>query len=72
MYLPRFKGLLPVMVKQGYMQQVDVDANISHLYVAAPALVGAKKSLEYRLAAHGLDPQAVFSGNAARPFQNNL
>ncbi len=30
--LPRFKGLLPVMVKQGYMQPVDVDANISHLY----------------------------------------
>lgn len=96
--LPRFKGLLPVMVKQGYMQQVDVDANISHLYfdlagaatdeaieslltitdasrilygsdypyVAAPALVGAKKSLEARLAAHGLDPQDVFVHNAAR------
>ncbi len=30
--LPRFKGLLPVMVKQGYMQPVDVDANISRLY----------------------------------------
>lgn len=96
--LPRFKGLLPVMVKQGYMQQVDVDANISHLYfdlagaatdeaieslltitdashilygsdypyVAAPALVGAKKSLEACLAAHGLDPQDVFVNNAAR------
>ena len=98
--LPRFKGLLPVMVKQGYMQTVDVDANISHLYfdlagaatddtieslltiaepshilygsdypyVAAPALVGAKKSLEARLASHGLDPQDIFTKNAARLF----
>ena len=98
--LPRFKGLLPVMVKQGYMQPVDVEANISHLYfdlagaatddaieslltitepshilygsdypyVAAPALVGAKKSLEARLAAHGLDPQDILSDNAARLF----
>ena len=98
--LPRFKGLLPVMVKQGYMQTVDVDANISHLYfdlagaatddtieslltiaepshilygsdypyVAAPALVGAKKSLETRLAYHGLDPQDIFTNNAARLF----
>lgn len=30
--LPRFKGLLPVMVKQGYMQAVDVDVNLSRLY----------------------------------------
>lgn len=30
--LPRFKGLLPVMVAQGYMKPVDVDANISRLY----------------------------------------
>ena len=30
--LPRFKGLLPVMVGQGYMQPVDVDANVSRLY----------------------------------------
>ena len=98
--LPRFKGLLPVMVKQGYMQPVDVDANISRLYfdlagaatdeaieslltiteashilygsdypyVAASALVGAKKSLETRLAAHGLDPQDIFTNNAARLF----
>lgn len=98
--LPRFKGLLPVMVKQGYMNPVDVDANISHLYfdlagaatddtikslltiadpshilygsdypyVAAPALVGAKKSLEARLASHGLDPQDIFTNNAARLF----
>ena len=98
--LPRFKGLLPVMVSQGYMQPVDVDANISRLYfdlagaatddaieslltitepshilygsdypyVAAPALTGAKKALESRLAAHGLDPQAIFSDNAARLF----
>ena len=98
--LPRFKGLLPVMVKQGYMNPVDVDANISHLYfdlagaatddtieslltiaepshilygsdypyVAAPALVGVKKSLEARLASHGLDPQDIFMNNAARLF----
>ena len=98
--LPRFKGLLPVMVSQGYMQPVDVDANVSRLYfdlagaatddaleslltvtepshilygsdypyVAATALVGAKKSLEARLASHGLSPEAVFSDNAARLF----
>ena len=30
--LPRFKGLMPVMVSQGYMQPVDVDANLSRLY----------------------------------------
>ena len=98
--LPRFKGLLPVMVSQGYMQPVDVDANVSRLYfdlagaatddaleslltitepshilygsdypyVAATALVGAKKSLEARLASHGLSPAAVFSDNAARLF----
>ena len=98
--LPRFKGLLPVMIKEGYMQPVDVDANISHLYfdlagaatddaieslltiaepshilygsdypyVAAPALVGARKSLEARLASHGLDPRDIFTDNAARLF----
>lgn len=98
--LPRFRGLLPVMVKQGYMQPVDVDANISRLYfdlagaptddaieslltitepshilygsdypyVAAPALIGAKKSLKARLASHGLDSQDVFTNNAARLF----
>ena len=102
--LPRFKGLLPVMVKQGYMQPVDVDANISRLYfdlagaatddaiemlltitepshilygsdypyVASQALVGAKKSLEARLASHGLDPRAVFTDNAARLFGAGL
>lgn len=98
--LPRFKGLLPVMVKQGYMQPVDVDANIAHLYfdlagaatdealeslltitepshilygsdypyVAAPALIGAKKALETRLAGHGLEPRDIFTNNAARLF----
>ena len=98
--LPRFKGLLPVMVKQGYMKPVDVDANISRLYfdlagaatddvieslltitepshilygsdypyVAAPALIGAKKSLEARLAAHGLSPEDILTNNAARLF----
>lgn len=98
--LPRFKGLLPVMTAQGYMRQVDVDANLSHVYfdlagaatddvieslltitepsqilygsdypyVAAPALVGAKKSLESRLDAHGLNPEDVLSNNADHLF----
>lgn len=102
--LPRFKGLLPVMVKQGYMQPVDVDANIARLYfdlagaatddaidmlltitepshilygsdypyVAAPALIGAKKALEARLAKHGLDAQEIFMNNAARLFGADL
>ena len=100
--LPRFKGLLPVMVAQGYMKQVDVDASISRLYfdlagaatddairslltittpnhilygsdypyVAPQALVGAKKSLESRLASHGLDAGDILSNNAARLFGN--
>lgn len=98
--LPRFKGLLPVMVAQGYMKPVDVDANISRLYfdlagaatddaiaslltitdpahilygsdypyVAAPALINAKKALDARLGSHGLNPQSIFAGNAARLF----
>ncbi len=98
--LPRFKGLLPVMTAQGYMRQVDVDANLSHVYfdlagaatddvieslltitepshilygsdypyVSAPALVGAKKSLESRLDAHGLNPEDVLSNNADHLF----
>lgn len=101
--LPRFKGLLPVMVQQGYMRQVDVDANISRLYfdlagaatddvieslltitspdhilygsdypyVAPQALIGAKKSLETRLASHGLNPEDVLYNNAARLFGKN-
>ena len=35
---------------------------------AAPALVGARKALEGRLASHGLDPQDIFTHNAARLF----
>lgn len=98
--LPRFKGLLPVMVKQGYMKSVDVDANLSRLYydlagaatddaieslltvtepshilygsdypyVSATALIAAKKSLESRLASHGLDPRNVLTDNATRLF----
>ena len=98
--LPRFKGLLPVMIQQGYMQPVDVDANISRLYfdlagaatdeaiaslltitepahilygsdypyVAASALIGAKKTLEGRLAAHGLNLEDVLSCNAKQLF----
>ena len=30
--LPRFKSLLPAMVGQGYMQPIDVDANLSRLW----------------------------------------
>ncbi len=30
--LPRFRSLLPVMVKQGIMQPVDVDAQLARLY----------------------------------------
>ena len=41
-------------------------------YVAAPALVGAKKALEARLASHGLDPEDVLGGNAARLFHPDL
>ena len=99
--LPRFKGLLPIMVKQGYMQPVDVDANLSRLYfdlagtatddaidmlltitepshilygsdypyVAASALIGAKKALEGRLAKHGLNPEDIFSDNAKLLFK---
>ena len=37
-------------------------------YVAAPALVAAKGSLQQRLPAMGLDPQAVLSDNARRLF----
>ena len=102
--LPRFKGLLPVMVGQGYMKPVDVDANIARLYfdlagaatddavrslltittadhllygsdypyVAAPALVAAKGSLQQRLSAMGLDPQAVLSDNARRLFGTDI
>ena len=98
--LPRFMGLLPVMTARGYMQPVDVEANLARLYfdlagaatddaieslltitepshilygsdypyVAAPALISAKKSLESRLAAHGLDPKDIFTDNAARLF----
>ena len=33
-------------------------------YVAAPALIGAKKALEGRLAAHGLNPEDILSNNA--------
>ncbi len=98
--LPRFRGLFPVMVEQGYMQPVDVEANLSRLYydlagaatddaieslltvtepshilygsdypyVAASALIASKKSLETRLASHGLDPGDVLTDNAARLF----
>ena len=102
--LPRFKGLLPVMMKQGYMQPVDVNANLSRLYydlagaatddairslltitsadhilygsdypyVAAPALVSAKESLQQRLPALGLTPQAILSDNARRLFGDDI
>ena len=102
--LPRFRSLLPVMVKQGIMQPVDVDANLSRLYydlasaptddildalltittpdhilygsdypyVADAVLVGGKQALAERLAAHGLDPQEIFTDNARRLFGANV
>ena len=102
--LPRFKSLMPVMVAQGYMRPVDVDANLSRLYfdlagaatddaieslltitepshilygsdypyVAAPALIGAKKALEGRLGSHGLDPNSIFAGNVAQLFGSDV
>ena len=30
--LPRMKSILPAMVKQGYMQPIDWEGNLSHLY----------------------------------------
>ena len=41
-------------------------------YVAAPALIGAKKALEGRLGSHGLDPNSIFSGNVARLFGSDV
>lgn len=41
-------------------------------YVAPQALIGAKKSLESRLASHRLDTNDVLSNNAARLFGNKL
>ena len=38
-------------------------------YVAAPALVGAKKALEGRLGKHGLEPEVIFSDNAKHLFK---
>ncbi|MBQ6821151.1 MAG: hypothetical protein IJP39_01885 [Bacteroidales bacterium] len=38
-------------------------------YVAAPALVGAKKALEGRLGKHGLGPEVIFSDNAKHLFK---
>lgn len=40
-------------------------------YVAPQALIGAKKSLETRLASHGLNPEDVLYNNAARLFGKN-
>jgi hypothetical protein len=36
---------------------------------AAPALVGARKALEGRLAKHGLKPEAIFTDNAKLLFK---
>lgn len=37
-------------------------------YVAAPALIGANKALEGRLAAHGLAPEDILTNNAKSLF----
>ena len=77
--LPRFRSLLPVMVKQGMMQPVDVDANLSRLYydlagapTDEPVLISGKQALESRLAAHGLNPRDVFTDNARRLFGESI
>ena len=41
-------------------------------YVAAPALVSAKESLQQRLPALGLPPQAILSDNARRLFGDDI
>ena len=41
-------------------------------YVAAPALVSAKESLQQRLPALGLTPQAILSDNARRLFGDDI
>lgn len=53
--LPRFRSLLPVMVKQGYMQTVDIDANLSQLYydlAGAPTDEALKSLLSITTADH--------------------
>lgn len=53
--LPRFRSLLPVMVKQGYMQTVDIDANLSQLYydlAGAPTDEALKSLLTITTADH--------------------
>lgn len=41
-------------------------------YVAESVLIGGKQALEGRLAAHGLDPQDIFTDNARRLFGENV
>ena len=41
-------------------------------YVAETVLIGGKQALEGRLAAHGLDPQDIFTDNARRLFGENV
>ena len=41
-------------------------------YVAAPALVSARESLQKRLPALGLDPEAILSDNAWRLFGSDI
>ena len=79
--LPRFRSLLPVMVKQGMMQPVDVEANLSRLYydlAGAPtdevlnSLLTITTPDHIRLASHGLNPRDVFTDNARRLFGESI
>lgn len=74
--LPRFRSLLPAMVGQGYMQPVDVEANLSRLYydlAGSPTLEVIRSLLTVTSPGHilyGSDypylPAAVLQANLQR------
>lgn len=74
--LPRMKSILPAMVKQGYMQPIDWDNNLSHLYfdlAGNPSIEVLKALLTITTAGHilyGSDypylPNAVLQANLKR------
>ena len=66
--LPRFRSLLPVMVKQGMMQPVDVDANLSRLYYD---LAGAPTD-EVLNSLLTITTRDVFTDNARRLFGESI
>lgn len=58
--LPRFKALLPVMTAQGYMQPVDVEANMAGLYFD---LAGAATDDVIRALLTITDPSHILYGS---------